>query len=153
MTALTAALVGANAIYGAGMLDSGMILDPAQLVIDDEIAAMVRRFVGGVVVNDETLRLDEIHAVGSSGDFLRSKYTFAHMRDCSAPKIFDRRNYDQWEENGKTDAYMKGAERAREILADHRPEPLDDDVNRQLQAIIEKYDAMAAAGLTEAPAT
>jgi trimethylamine:corrinoid methyltransferase-like protein len=35
------------------MLDSGMILDPAQLVIDDEIAAMVKRFVGGVAVSDE----------------------------------------------------------------------------------------------------
>jgi trimethylamine--corrinoid protein Co-methyltransferase len=152
MTALTAALAGANMMYGAGMLDSGMILDPAQLVVDDETAAMVRRFVGGVAVNDETLRLDEIHAVGCAGDFLESEYTLAHMHDCSAPRIFDRRNYEQWEQSGKTDAYMKGAARAREILADHKPEPLDADVDRQLQAIVEKYDAMAAAGLTEAPA-
>ena len=59
----------------------------------------------------------------------------------------------QWEQSGKTDAYMKGAARAREILADHKPEPLDADVNKQLQAIVEKYDAMAAAGLKKAPAT
>lgn len=151
MTGLTAALAGANMMYGAGMLDSGMTLDPAQLVLDDETASMIKRFVGGVAVSDETLRLEEIHAVGSSGDFLESEYTLAHMHDCSAPRLFDRRNYEQWEEAGKRDAYQNGAAAAREILADHKPEPLEADIREQLQVIVERYDQMAAAGLTEAP--
>lgn len=144
-------MAGANQIYGAGMLDSGMVLDAAQLVLDDEIAAMIKRFVNGISVSDETLRVDEIHAVGSSGDFLESDYTYAQMHDCSAPTLLDRRNYEQWIDGGGTDAYTKGVARAREVLAGHTVEPLDDDINEQLQAIIAKYDAMAAAGLKQAP--
>jgi trimethylamine---corrinoid protein Co-methyltransferase len=133
------------------MLDSGMILDAAQLVLDDEIAAMIKRFVNGISVSDETLRVDEIHAVGSSGDFLQSDYTYAHMHDCSAPTLLERRGYDQWVADGGTDAYFRGVARAREVLAGHKVEPLDDDVNKQLQTIITRFDDMAAAGLKQAP--
>ena len=40
---MLAALAGANLIYGAGMLEAGMTFSFGQLVIDDEIAAMVPR--------------------------------------------------------------------------------------------------------------
>ena len=40
-----AALAGANLIYGAGMTESGVTFDYAQYVLDNEIAAMVKRAV------------------------------------------------------------------------------------------------------------
>ena len=45
MTALMAALAGANLIYGAGMTESGVTFDYAQYVLDNEIATMVKRAV------------------------------------------------------------------------------------------------------------
>ena len=50
-----AALAGTNLIYGLGMIESGVTFDYAQLVIDDEIARMVKQVVGGVRVDDGIL--------------------------------------------------------------------------------------------------
>ena len=36
------ALAGANLIYGLGMIESGMTFDFGQLVMDDEIARMIK---------------------------------------------------------------------------------------------------------------
>lgn len=42
LTALPAALAGANLIYGTGMVDSGMALDYGKLIMDDEINSTLR---------------------------------------------------------------------------------------------------------------
>ncbi len=55
-----AALAGANLIYGAGMTESGVTFDYAQYVLDNEIATMVKRAVGGIPVNDEDLGVEDI---------------------------------------------------------------------------------------------
>ncbi len=63
-------MAGANQIYGAGMIESGVTFDCAQLVIDDEIAAMIEYVVRGFRVDDEALAVEDIAAVGPFGDFL-----------------------------------------------------------------------------------
>ena len=45
------ALAGANQIYGAGMVESGVTFDLGQLVVDDEIARMIRHVLEGIPVN------------------------------------------------------------------------------------------------------
>ena len=76
-----AALAGANLIYGAGMTESGVTFDYAQYVLDNDMARMVKHAVQGIPVNDETLDLDDIHAVGSFGDYLSLDSTLqAHAR-------------------------------------------------------------------------
>ena len=81
LTGLTAALAGTNLIYGPGMLDSGNTLDYAMMVVDDDIARMIRKYVGGVTVNDETLAVDEICAIAPFNDYLSTDLTYAHMRE------------------------------------------------------------------------
>ena len=51
LTALTAALAGTNLIYGLGMIESGVTFDYAQLVIDNEMARMVKHVVRGIRVD------------------------------------------------------------------------------------------------------
>jgi trimethylamine--corrinoid protein Co-methyltransferase len=131
-----AALAGASYIYGAGLIDQGITLDHTQLVIDDEIAGMIKRIVAGVEVSDETLMLDEIHAVGSWSDFLSRDLTLAHTRDFSAPALFDRRVYEAWMEDGGTSAYECARIEARRILAEHEVEPLDKDIQQEIDAIL-----------------
>ena len=141
LTGLTSALAGANAIYGAGMLDSGLTLDYGQLVLDNELAAMIRQFVLGIEVSDETLLLDEIHAIGSSGDFMSTEATLAHMRDCSTPRLLDRRVYEDWQADGGRDAIEKARQQAREILRNHKPQALDPDVAGEIRRIVDEADA------------
>jgi len=143
LTGLLPALAGANLIYGLGMLESGVTLDFAQLVIDAEIAAMIRHTVAGVPVNDETLAVDDIHAVGPFGDFLSLPATMAHMREQSQPRLIDRRVREEWQEAGGEDAYARARREAQRILETHEPEALPEPVLAEMQAIVDEAETEA----------
>jgi trimethylamine--corrinoid protein Co-methyltransferase len=140
LTALSAALAGTNLIYGLGMIESGVTFDYAQLVIDNEMARMVKQFVRGIRVDDETLAVDDIARVGSFGDFLSLDATMHHMRATSQPDLMDRRVREDWEARGSTDVYQRAQVRAREILETHEPEPLPDDVRQRIRKIVADAD-------------
>ncbi|NIS68578.1 MAG: [trimethylamine--corrinoid protein] Co-methyltransferase, partial [Proteobacteria bacterium] len=58
ITSLLPALAGANLIYGMGMLELGVTFSFGQLMIDNEIAGMVKRVVQGIRVADDTLAVE-----------------------------------------------------------------------------------------------
>ena len=135
-----AALAGTNLIYGLGMIESGVTFDYAQLVIDNEMARMVKQVVGGVRVDDESLAVDDIASVGSFGDFLSLDATMRHMHETSQPELIDRRVREDWERRGGNDMYARAMEKAKDLLANHQPEPLPDDVLKQIRGIVDKAD-------------
>ena len=137
-----AALAGANLIYGAGMIESGVTFDSAQFVMDNEIARMIKHTIAGITVNDETLAVDDISAVGAFGDFLSLEATLRHMRELSQPAILDRREREDWEARGATDLYARAREQARDIIREHRPEPLPADVAARIHAIVQETDVI-----------
>ena len=140
MTALMAALAGANLIYGAGMTESGVTFDYAQYVLDNEVATMVKHAVRGVPVNDETLNVDDIHAVGSFGHYLGLPSTRKRGRELSQPRFLDRRGREGWEAAGSVDAYSAAKEAAKQILDEHQPQPLPSDVADEIQAILRETE-------------
>ena len=134
------ALAGASIIYGAGMIESGVTFDCAQLVMDNEFAAMIKFVVNGIGVNDELLMVDEIHKVGAFGDFLSLDSTYKHMREQSQPRLLDRRVREEWQSDGATDLYARSQAKAREIIETHVPEPLDADIVREMRAFVVQAD-------------
>ncbi len=138
-------MAGANLIYGAGMIESGVTFDCAQFVIDNEIARMIRRVAEGIRVDDESLAVDDIHSVGPFGDFLSLDSTYRHMRDLTQPEILDRRTREEWQASGSRDLYSEAVIKARGIVEEHRPEPLPDDVAARIRAIVEETDRVAGA--------
>ena len=122
------------------MTESGVTFDPAVLVMDDEWIAMIRHFLRGIGVDRETLGGADIAAVGPFGDFLSLPSTYGHMREQSQPRLMDRRVYEDWQATGATDMYERARLRACDILDSHRREPLDEDVKRQMRAIVERTD-------------
>jgi trimethylamine--corrinoid protein Co-methyltransferase len=129
-------LAGANLIYGLGMLESGVTFDYGQLVMDCEFARMIKHCVAGIRVDDESLMVDEVHAVGSSGDFLSRDSTLRHMREQSQPRLMDRRVREDWRQAGSTDLLQRATAEAVRILDQHVPEPLPADVAAALRAIV-----------------
>ena len=67
--------------------------------------------------------------VGPGGNFLSQKHTRQHMRDLFLPQFMDRRPYNEWEDK-QDEARDWALEKARRILADHQPDPLDPKVSR-----------------------
>jgi trimethylamine--corrinoid protein Co-methyltransferase len=141
LTGLLPALAGANMIYGLGMLESGITFDYGQLVLDCEFARMIKFTVQGIPVNDETLAVDAIKEIGPGRDFLMHPTTIKHMREQSRPEIIDRRMRATWEAAGATSAYDRALEKARWILANHRPEPLPEDVLKAIRDIVTTTEA------------
>ena len=135
-------MAGANLIYGAGMLDSGLIFSYAQLVIDNDIFKMIRKVMQGMRVDDENLAVDIIKSVGPGGDFLMQEHTMKYMRTLpSAPNLIERNNRENWLASGGKGLAERAAERAAELLANHKPVPLREDAKSALRAIVEESDA------------
>ncbi len=129
-------------IYGAGMLDSGLIFSYAQLVIDNDIFKMIRKVMQGMHIDDENLAVDIIKSVGSGGDFLMQEHTMKYMRTLpSTPNLIERGNRENWLESGGKGLAERAAERAAEILANHKPVSLSDDAKSVLRSIVEESDA------------
>ncbi len=134
-------MAGANLIYGLGMLESGVTFDFGQLVMDNDFARMIKYTVNGILVNDETLAVDAIKEVGIGKHFLDHDTTFKYMRDQSQPESFDRSIREEWEQSGGSDIYQRASEKARDILENHKPEPLPDNVLATMRSIVEDAEA------------
>jgi trimethylamine--corrinoid protein Co-methyltransferase len=115
------------------------------LVLDDDIAGMVGRIVNGVLVNDETLAIDLIEAVGPIPGIYLDK---AHTREWQQqeqfiPKVADRLSYPEWMERGKKSTLGYAKDRVEDILATHQPKPLtasqDEGIERILKEAREYY--------------
>ena len=112
---------GNNVLYGAGMLECGMVVDFPQLLLDSDIIEMVKFFLGGVEVNDETLCVDEVRENGCDSNFLMSPTTLKLMRTQSRPQFFQRMNRSTWISAGKPDPYDMANEKVKDILVRLHP--------------------------------
>lgn len=131
-------MAGASLIYGPGMLDSGLIMDPALLVADADIINMLKWSQKGMAVNDETLCLDVIREVGIKGEYLSNMHTFQNFKtDQSCPKTMVRDSRDDWEADGKRNMYDRSLEKARAILAAEPKEIVPASIQKEVNNFIE----------------
>ncbi len=122
------------------MLESGLSFDFAQLVLDNEFVRMIKHTIGGFVVDDESLAVEVIKAVGPAKDFLTQQHTLKHVRTHSQPEFFDRNRMEKWKAAGATDCYTKAAVKTREILQNHKPDPLPAKVLADIQSVINETE-------------
>lgn len=135
------ALAGADLIYGLGMLESGITMGFGQMVMDDEMAGMIRYSLQGMPVNDYTLDIDGIKKVGIGGNHLKEKRTKAHARGYqSAPKFIDRDVIENWELGGSRDMRTRCEDEARHILETHKPIPIPEDAAALIREMINREE-------------
>jgi trimethylamine--corrinoid protein Co-methyltransferase len=137
---LITALGGGNLIHDVGYVESGMTASYDQLVAMNEIAGLVKRFMRGVEITEETVPLDVIDQVGPGGHYLGEEHTFQHFRENWIPQLFDRSPRDEWEQDGALSLGDRTAKRAREILEHHEPAPLNEDAAAALEEIIQQAE-------------
>ena len=135
LSTFMASIVMSDMLLGVGFLHGSRIWSYAEMMMDCEIFSIIHKMMQGIVVDDETLALDIIAAVGPGGNFLSQKHTLKHMRDVFLPQFMDRRPYNEWEEK-KDEARDWALAKARKILATHQPDPLDPNLSAELAKII-----------------
>lgn len=137
---LMASLAGMNFIYdAAGSLDGSLVLSKEKVVIDDELCGMVSRILDGFRIEDETLAVSEILKVGPAATFMGRPFTMKHLRsEHFIPNLLERRSREAWEKDGFEDMAKRARKRARQILKEHIPEPMDPTVASDLEEFIKK---------------
>ena len=126
-------LDGCETYTGIGLHDTYRAFAVEDLILDDDLYHRARCAFLGFATDDEALALDAIDAVGPGGSFLAHAHTRRHMRSAVVRAVTqqigaDGRHY--------RDAREVARERALEILARYRPEPLPDDVRRELAGLV-----------------
>jgi trimethylamine--corrinoid protein Co-methyltransferase len=135
LSTFMASVVMSDMLLGVGLLHGSRIWSYEQMLMDCEIFDLVRQMMRGIVVDDESLALDAIRAVGPGGNFLAQKHTRKHMREIWLPQFMDRRPYAAWEK--KRDGARDWARaKARRILETHQPQALDPRLSQEFERII-----------------
>ncbi len=143
LSGMAMALSPGHLINGAGSLHDDGVFSLTELVLDAEIFEMLVRFAEGVRIDDDAIALDTIEAVGPGGHFLGTPHTLANLRSFWRETVMDRSSWEAWEEAGRPDAARAATERAHALLAEHEPEPLPEDVARELERIVAAYERQA----------
>ncbi len=133
---LVSALAGINLIHDVGYLESGVASSCEMIVMSNEVISMVKRFLKGIEVTDEALSLDLIDKVGPGGSYIEEDQTLKYFKeDIWYPEILDRRNHQQWLDQGAKSLGDRVNEKAKWILENHQPEPLPADISTSLSEI------------------
>jgi trimethylamine--corrinoid protein Co-methyltransferase len=116
---LVVAQAGADLITGGiGLLAAAGVMSLPQIVIDAEIAAMIRGLVAGAEISTETAMAETIEQLGFEGGYLKEKETARRVRagEQFLPTVASRLSLEAWRARGKDEAAVAG-ERVREIIA------------------------------------
>ena len=123
------------------MLEMGMTFSFGQLVIDDEIAAMVKRVVCGVGFEDELMGVDLIKEIGIGGHFLAQHHVLDHLAtEQIQSTVIDRRVREDWLADGARSLRQTANQKAKAILQSHKPDPLPQDMVAELKRIVKNAE-------------
>jgi trimethylamine--corrinoid protein Co-methyltransferase len=141
-----AALGGVNKIFYPGTLEGALTVSKESLVIDDEIIGGLYRIIEGVDVNEATLALGVIDAVGPGGHFLSQRHTMQFLeREQFIPPLGDRQTREKWESAGGKGVAERAHEKVARILAEHQVDPLGAEVEAELERIVREVEQREAA--------
>ena len=122
-------------LHAAGILTSFNCYSPDKFVIDDELLSAVRTARRPIVIDDDTLALDMMGAVGPGGTVLGSAHTRRHARDGRRASLMNRDPYQMWQGLGGRDLAQVATLRVAEMLEAYSPpDDLDPLARRQLDA-------------------
>jgi len=148
LSATMSALAGANIVFGSGVLEQGLTIDYAKIIMDAEMIRMIQIAIKGIELTDEKLAMDVIHEVGPGGAYIAHEHSLLSMRSQSQAKLFDRRSRSDWLEatEGKS-IVARAYETAIDILENHHPHPLPDDAPKAMSKIVKEFEKELKGGL------
>jgi len=135
-------------MVGSGLLGGSMILSLEQLMIDAEVFRMSKQAHRGILTHEKMWLDDVIQQVGSGGHFLGEKSTLANMRsgEWLIPHLGIYESKDAWEKAGKKKILEEAREKVEHLLSTHKPLPLSDEVEKELDKIQKRANQSSEEG-------
>jgi trimethylamine--corrinoid protein Co-methyltransferase len=137
LSAMPSILSWPDILVGAGLLGSAMILSLEQMLMDTEIFRMCKQAHRGIVSGDEKWLDEVIDRVGPGGHFLDHPSTIKAVRsnEWYINQLGITASLEEWEAAGSPDVMEEAREAVDRILSAHRPLPLDEEIDRELDRI------------------
>ncbi len=127
-------------------MDRGFTFSLHLLLLDHDLAGLLRSLWRGVRVDDDTLALDVTRAVGPRGSFLTQRHTARHCRsELWKSRYFYGATAARPQAGDDRELWERLDEDLREILRTHRPEPLPAPLRKRINSILEKSGASPVA--------
>jgi trimethylamine--corrinoid protein Co-methyltransferase len=139
MTLLTAAQSGVTLLHDIGYVASGTGSSYETMVVADELVGWVKAYLNGVTIDEESLAVAEIAAVGPGGTHLGRKYSRRHLREFFRPRLTSQDSFESWQAAGAPSLLDRAAERTRELRAADRAYRPADDALRELDRIVARH--------------
>jgi len=138
--ALVAALIRANMISGAGMLDFESCQSLEKLVIDAEIIGLAKRVVEGIEVRDDPIGIELMREMGHHAGYLSHPHTRKWFREefYLPSGVIDRSSYDGWENEGSKTINERASERVNQLLDSYEPTELANEVLSEIHTIADR---------------
>jgi trimethylamine:corrinoid methyltransferase-like protein len=133
-------LAGSDIQYGAGRLGGSTAASPIQLIIDDQLFTIIEKCNRPIMVNDDTLAVEEILENAPDGNFVTTDHTLRYCRDNIRPGLFVADSMDHWQKKGGKDLYERAVERYKEIRKELKPQTLPEEVRREMDRIVKRAD-------------
>jgi trimethylamine--corrinoid protein Co-methyltransferase len=138
------ALAGTDILVNSGMYSNALTVSLEQLVLDAEIASILRRMIRGIDVSGDTIALEVINRVGIKGEFLTDFHTARHFREQlwdTGMSILQRDKVDKWKDSGSESVEEKAHTCVVQAL-EHAPAAFVDNPDRQrIDELIAAFEA------------
>jgi trimethylamine--corrinoid protein Co-methyltransferase len=124
-------------MHAAGWLEGGLTISFEKLMIDAEQLAMFAHFMRGFPIDDSSLALDSIAAIGPGGHHFGTAHTQARFdSEFFATALADRTGYDSWQAGGAHDAAQRAHGMWRQLLAQYSEPPMEAALREELRAYV-----------------
>ena len=134
------ALSWPDLLVGPGLLSGATILSLEQLLIDVEVFRRCRRLATGIVSGAGQWLDEVIAAVGPGGNFLAQRSSRDNIRrgEWYIGKMGVGDTFEHWDAAGRPGLLADLRDQVAQLLASHRPLPLDEAVERELANLQER---------------
>ncbi len=139
-TLLPTVQAGVNfVLHAAGWLEGGLALSMEKLVLDGDQLGAMTVYGKGVDISANGQAMEAFLTNPPGQHFLGNAHTLANFESAFwRSDLADNNSYEQWlDEGGKTSA-ERANERWKQLLSDYRPPDLDEAVDAEMQAFVQK---------------
>lgn len=124
---------------GIGGLDQAKGASLEQIVIDCDLWEQVREIRREIVIDDDHFALDLVRKVGPGGNFLHQPHTARNLRrELFMPPKEKAEVFGLYARGGE-EVVSEARRRVKEILASHRPEPIEPKARKAMEDVLSKH--------------
>ena len=142
-TLMLAAQAGINYVTCAGTYEATLLEALELLVLDDELAGIIRRGMEGIDINPESLAVEEIKKYAKiKRNYLGTKHSIKNTRkEIFVPELSNRDKRGIWVKKGSKDLISVARKKVEKILKARKGPSLPSNTEKELKNYFKKVSS------------